>query len=87
MKQTVNVLAASMKTINKNTLAVVSTSGTTMTSNSSQYIYFKIKQGMLNYRSYKSIKVRFKQEGTSIVLQTSGRNGCQNPLKETTSSE
>ena len=67
MKQTVNVLAASMQTINKNTLAVVSTSGTTMTSNSSQYIYFKIKQGMLNYRSYKSIKVRFKQEGTSIV--------------------
>ncbi|MBE6132912.1 MAG: RHS repeat-associated core domain-containing protein [Erysipelotrichaceae bacterium] len=67
MKQTVNIISAGMKTINKNTLAVVSTSGTTMTSNSSQFINFSVSHTMSDLYSYKSIKVRFKQEGTSIV--------------------
>ena len=68
MKQTADNLQTEMKVINRNTHTVVSTSGTTMTSNSSQYIYFTFNKSQLflnDYENYHSIKVRFRQEGTS----------------------
>ena len=65
MKTSTTNPSLGMKTINKNTLAVNSTSGTTMITNSNQYIYFTISHSMESFKSYERIKLRFRQTNSS----------------------
>ena len=49
-----------MKQINKNTLQVVNSSGTTMQCNSNQFIFFSLTTLIEGFSSYPEVKLRFK---------------------------
>lgn len=75
LKPTLNV-----KTINKNTMQVISSTPTTASVTSSQYIFFSISTSIAllqSFETYKSIKIRFRQLSSNnegLVLSKANSN-------------